>query len=258
MNVKALTILAGSAIVVVGFACDDSGLRSPSGTGAGQRSPGVSAGQGGAVGIGGVSGQAGTGGCTDPLRFADPDVDMFVRGAIDLPAGPIHADAVSSLVDLNLIFADVNPFPPCPDAGVCIDYVSPPSADGWITSLAGVECLPQLQSLEVDPFNLDLSPLATLPNLATLWLGPALETNLVPMPRIKTLNLTTDVAHLSALLHAFPSVTTLNLTVNRLPDSPEVRAALSALPSLTVLTIGQCEPTLKTFLNGRGVTVTGC
>ena len=152
--------------------------------------------------------------CADPLTFADPDVEIDVRQGIGLPSGPIHAVDVAGLTDLDF---ETDGFTPCP-AGVgsspsepCIDFSGPPRADGVVTSLAGVECLPAVRSVEVDPFSLDLTPLAALPNLAALWFGPAQEPSFPRLPQVTALHASVD-GNTTAILLALPSLQSLELT----------------------------------------------
>ena len=188
------------------------------------------------------AGDSSTTGCAGPLTFADPDLDTIVRQAIGLPSGPIHAADVAGVTDLDTLSA-IPAFigPPCPADGgdspiiPCIDYAGPPQADGWITSLVGIECIPSLRSFAVDPFLLDMSPLAGLPNLTTLWFGPTSESSFPRMPQVTTLSAAVgDATSTTAILSALPSLTSLELRSGQV-TTDEARAALSALTGLTTL-----------------------
>jgi Leucine-rich repeat (LRR) protein len=94
----------------------------------------------------------------------------------------------------------------------CIDYVSPPKADGWVTSLGGVECIPNLRSLRLEPYRLDLALLAQLPHLAEIWFGVALESTLPSLPQVTTLTAYGLLGNENAIFHAFRSLKTLHLS----------------------------------------------
>jgi hypothetical protein len=107
-----------------------------------------------------------TTGCADPLTFADPGVEAAVRGAIGVPSGPIHPADVAGLTDLGM--------PPPP--GTPTD--PPPGYVGPVTSLAGVECLWNLRTINFEAYSVDLTPLSGLPNLTVLDLLEPLETDI--------------------------------------------------------------------------------
>jgi internalin A len=196
--------------------------------------------------------------CGGPVTFADPDVDTAVRQAIGVPSGPIHAADVAGITDLYLLTAIVGAAGPLcpPDAGTpssfvapCTDrYNSPPIADGWTTSLGGVECLPSLRSLSVDPFLLDLTPLANLPNLTTLWFGPALEPSFPSLPQVTTIRAALD-GNTIPFLSAFPSLISLDASGADF-STAAARAGLSALTSLTTLSAPQAGLTDTLPLGG--------
>lgn len=188
-------------------------------------------------------GAGGSGGCAGPLTFADPDVETFVRSAISLPAGPISAADVARLTDLNLVFAAVPA--PCPAVNspdpFCIDYVSPPSADGWITSLGGVECLTAVESLTVDAVQLNLEPLRALPRLQTLFLGPVPGSMPPLLPQVKSLQCAAAPGH--GFISKFPGLT--SLIVQGVENDATTRAPLdlnevAGLSGLTTLVLGKC------------------
>jgi Leucine-rich repeat (LRR) protein len=203
-----------------------------------------------AMGAGGGAGAApgGTAGsgpsvqaiCSDPLAFADPDIEPFVRQAIGLPSGPIHPADVAGLTGLDLFFAAV------PDNVSSLDYSAPPVADGWITSLVGVECLTSLEKLAMDPIDIDLGPLAQLPHLTELDFGPMIETTLPRLPQITTLvgpgprfGASAGADNMAAVLRAFPSLESLDIEGNF--GAPDAGPALSALTNLTHLEVDQCS-----------------
>ena len=279
-----LTVPVAMAMIIGGAVggCRDVSfhLASRTGTEAGGGAPGGSGGGSDAgVGGGGVGGSGGgeavatggesgggaagatviaTGGagqpaCTDPLTFADPDLEAQVRQAIGLPTGPIHSADVAELTDLNLVTPNVPSIPGissplgCANASLAAYYDSPPSADSWITSLEGVECLPSVQRVWLDPICVDLGPLARLPNLTGLWFGPTEEPNIPRLPGVTTLGyVVATSASTAALLRSLPSLTAIG---GGLPgafgfgsdrgnldfSTADERAALAELTNLTQL-----------------------
>jgi hypothetical protein len=195
---------------------------------------------------GGVSGLGDSGNteCADPLTFADPDVDLFVRYAIGIPSGPIHAADVANLTALSLSF----PYSPTyTTPPTDIDYVDPPRPyDGLVTSLAGVDCIPSLRSLGVNAFLVDLTPLGRLPKLSLLGFGQAFETSFPPMPQVANLSATV-YQNTAKILAAFSSVRVLSLS-NADFSTAEARAALSALTNLTMLDLRSAGLTDTTLL----------
>jgi internalin A len=165
--------------------------------------------------------------------FADPDVEAVVRVAVAMPSGPISAGDVAGLKQLELVWPDV---PACPssDYANCIDYMSAPHADHWVTSLAGVECLTNLESLAVDAFALNLDPLRALPHLNNLFLGPVVGSKPPPLPQVKTLEC--SAVPVSGFISAFAGLATL--TIHGV-DVPSGAAPIEvwALPDLTELSI---------------------
>jgi hypothetical protein len=199
-----------------------------------------------AMGAGGGAGAAsgGTAGsgppvqalCSDPLTFADPDLESLVTSSV----GPIHPADVAGITELDLVLAIV------PANVFSLDYSAPPVADGWITSLVGVECLTSLEKLGMDPIDIDLGPLAQLPHLTELDFGPMIETTLPRLPQITTLvgpaplfAASTGADNTAAVLRAFPSLEWLDITGNF--GAPDAGIALSALTNLTHLEVDQCS-----------------
>ena len=183
--------------------------------------------------------------CADPLRFADPDVETVVRLGIGLPSRPLHAADVAGLTDLDfeLVFPTgglvLCPPDGGPEVGQCTEYPSTPRADGYITSLLGVECLPSVRSVEVDPFFLDLTPLAALPNLAALYFGPAQESSFPRLPQVTALNASVD-GNTTAILMALPSLRSLQLNGGDFSTNA-ARWALWGLTGLTSLSVPRSE-----------------
>jgi hypothetical protein len=152
-----------------------------------------------------------------------------VRGKLGRPSGPLHPADVVGLTDLILVLPNVAACPG-PKPFDCIDYVSPPKADGWVTSLGGVECIPNLRSLALDPIRVDLALLAQLPRLAEIWFGPVLESTLPSLPQVTTLTMFALSGNEDLVLHAFPSVRSLHLSGAGVRD-------ISALVGLVALTL---------------------
>jgi internalin A len=180
--------------------------------------------------------------CAGPLTFADPDVETVVRLGIGLPNGPIHEADVVGLTDLNFetVFA-VGGNVLCPpdggqENGGCTEYPSTPQADGYITSLLGVECLPNVRSVEVDPFFLDLTPLAALPNLATISFGPTEESSFPQLPQVTALYAYIE-GTTAAILLAMPSLRSLELAGAVDLSSSSASWALWALTGLRRLSV---------------------
>jgi hypothetical protein len=183
---------------------------------------------------GGVSGlgDSGNSACADPLTFADPDIDLAVRREIGIPSGPIHAADVANLTDLNLLFAGSPAYTTPPTD---IDYVDPPRLDGLVTSLVGVDCIPSLRSIGVNPYLVDLTPLGRLPNLTLLSFTQTFETSFPPMPQVASLSASV-YQNTAKILAACPSLRVLSLS-NADFSTAEARAALSALTNLTTLSL---------------------
>jgi hypothetical protein len=177
-------------------------------------------------------GDAGKTECPDPLTFADPDVELAVRQSIGVPSGPIHAADVAGLTDLDL---DLPNSPAYVTPPTFIDYVDPPKLDGLVTSLVGVECIPSLLSLELNPYLVDLTPLGRLPSLAILSFSQTFETNFPPLPHVVYL-WAWVYSNTATILSACPSLMSLYLS-NTDFSTAEARAALSALTNLTTLSL---------------------
>jgi Leucine-rich repeat (LRR) protein len=195
---------------------------------------------GGTAGSGGsadaaIGGTAGSGqpvqpACSDPLTFADPDLESLL--------GPIHPADVAGITELDLLEENE-----APDNAFSPDYYSaPPVADGLITSLVGIECLTNLEKLEMDPIYVDLEPLAQLPHLTELDFGPMQETNIPRLPQITTLGgpvpgffVSTGDGNTGTLLRAFPSLEWLDIEGQFGP--PDAGPALAALKNLTHLKV---------------------
>jgi Leucine-rich repeat (LRR) protein len=189
-----------------------------------------------------ASGDTANTSCPDPLTFADPDVETVVRLGIGLPSGPIHEADVAGLTDLDfeLVFPTgglvLCPPDGGPEVGQCTNYPGIPQADGYITSLLGVECLPSVRSVEVDPFFLDLTPLAALPNLAALYFGPAEESSFPRLSQVTALYAWID-GNTTAILLALPSLRSLQLTAGGDFSTSSARWALWGLTGLTSLSV---------------------
>ena len=219
---------------------DDAGASARAGAagsgGGGGGATGGTAGSGGSAdaAIGGTagSGQPVQPACSDPLTFADPDLESLL--------GPIHPADVAGITELDLLEEYV-----APENAFTPDYYSaPPVADGLITSLVGIECLTNLEKLEMDPIYVDLEPLAQLPHLTELDFGPMQETNIPRLPQITTLAgpvsgdfVNTGADNTATLLRAFPSLEWLDIRGNF--GAPDAGPALAALTNLTHLSVSQ-------------------
>jgi internalin A len=177
-------------------------------------------------GTGDSPGTGGTPACGDPLTFADPYVESYVRGAIGVPSGPIHPADVVGLTDFEMDPPPNTPaYPPRPG------YVGP------IASLAGIECLRNLRTIFFEAYFVDLTPLSGLPNLTVLSLEEALETSVPLLPHVTEFRgyLHSNTA---AFLSALPSLRVLDLTLAGADFSTaEARASLSRLTGLTTLSL---------------------
>jgi Leucine-rich repeat (LRR) protein len=157
--------------------------------------------------------------------------------------GPVHPADVAGITELDVFFAAVPGDVFSPDY-----YSAPPVADGWITSLVGIECLTSLEKFGMDPIYIDLGPLAQLPHLTELYFGPMLETNIPRLPQITTLGgplgvsadaASTGADNTAAVLRVFPSLESLDIIGNF--GAPDAGLALSALTNLTHLAVDQCS-----------------
>ena len=171
-------------------------------------------------------------GCSDPLTFADPDVENAVRQAIGLLSGPIHPADVANFASLNLLLPNSPAYGATPTD---IDYADPPRLDNLVTSLAGVECIQSLRDLALNPYLVDLTPLGRLPNLSLLSFSQTFESSFPATPHVTNLSAWV-FSNATALLSACPSLRTLSLQHADL-SSTEARAALSALRGLTTLSL---------------------
>ena len=178
------------------------------------------AGTGGAPGAG-ANQPGGMPACTDPLTIADPYVESQLRMAINVPSGAIHPADVVGLTDLAMIEPTGTPVDP------------PPGYVGPVASLAGVDCLSSLRSIYFEAYFVDLTPLSRLPNLESLSLLEALETDVPRLPQVTEFR--GDLhANTAAVLSALPSLKVLDL-VRADVSTAEARAALSRLTDLTTL-----------------------
>ncbi len=143
------------------------------------------------------SADSSTTGCADPLTFADPYIETMVREGGGGPSGPIHPADVCGIGELDLSPA-ANPLP---DSG--------PG-----TSLAGLECLP---------------------NLTVLSLSYAVVTNVPRLPQVREFS-GQDDSNMADILSALPSLRVLRLVGGDL-SSAEARAGLSAMTGLTTLSV---------------------
>jgi len=112
---------------------------------------GASAGQGESGSGGEAAGQGGGGdvpvSCAGTLTFTDPSLEALVRNAIGSPVGPLTADDVSDLTELN-------------------------AAGHGLAALGGIECLTALEVASLQGNHIsDLTPLAELPQLTELNLN---------------------------------------------------------------------------------------
>ncbi len=150
-----------------------------------------------ATGVGGAGGSApNQRTCSDPLTFDDPDLESLI--------GPIRLSSVPNVTQAYLETAA----PVVDLAG--LDYNAPPVADGLITGLGGIECLTSLQSVVLDPFRVDLGPLAKLPHLTDLWFGPTYETSFPLLAGVTNLNYVNAANNnTAAILRALPSLTAI-------------------------------------------------
>jgi hypothetical protein len=198
---------------------------------------GVSGGGGepGAVtGSGGAPGTGGAAACAGPLTFEEPDVELTVRDLIGVPSGPIEPQFVVGLRSLaNLFFG---PVPSC--APFDCGHPTPPIRDYWITSLAGLECLTDVEEIALDSWSVpDFASLGALPHLTKLNLGLAPDLSLLPdLPRLTLLQAILTTTNL-ARLATFTSLVTLDLGAIDLsaPGTLDPLASLTALQNLGVV-----------------------
>jgi internalin A len=189
---------------------------------------------GAASGIGATPGSGGAAACAGPLTFEEPDVEATVRDLIGVPSGPIEPQLVVGLRSLANLF--LGPPPSC--APFDCGHPTPPIRDHWITSLAGLECLTDVEDIALDSWSVpDFSSLGALPHLTklNLWLAPDLS--LLPdLPRLTFLQAILTTTNL-ARLATFTSLVTLDLRALDLsaPGTLDPLAGLTALQDLTVV-----------------------
>lgn len=168
---------------------------------------------------------------TGPLTFVDPGLEAAVRVALDMPTGPITHGAGATVSVLDASLRD-------------------------ISSLEGLECLTQLQNLDLSSnFVSDLSPLSGLDSLTTLKLGgnSVSEVELASISSLTLLqvlflqnNSIGDVSPLSGLF----ALRSLHLDFNVITDV----VPLGGLSQLTKLTLANnALPDLTPLLDNQGL-----
>jgi Leucine Rich repeats (2 copies) len=164
---------------------------------------------GSASGVAGDANLAGEGGssgapadhCAGPLNVADPDVERTLREQIGKPTGPMYTADFASVTDLGFLsILGAEPQRSCSTTFDC-PIPEPPASDGWVTSLAGLECLPHVQQVELDAWYVtDFSPLAAISELTRLDLGLSAElSHLSILPQLRELTVSYSDGDLTGL-----------------------------------------------------------
>lgn len=187
------------------------------------------------VARGGSSSGAGNGGgvatmepCAGPLRFADPDAEELLREQIGQPQKTLYADDFADVTTLDWVPHGQSG--PCPSAPDC-PTPDPPRSDGWVTSLAGVECLPHVQAITIDAwFVTDFSPLSSLRYLTTVNIYFSRRAQFSPLPQLRQLQVWNSDSDLAAL-PAMPNLGSLSAHFVDL----SAKNALAPLRSMTTL-----------------------
>jgi len=182
-------------------------------------------------GEGGSSG-ATTDPCAGPLSFADPDVETLLRTQIGKPTEPLYAADFADVTALDWVPSGPGP---CPTAPNC-PTPAPPQSDGWVTSLAGLECLPHVQSILIDAwFVEDFSELSALSDLRTLEIFFSKRARFPSLPQLRELRVLNSDGDLAELPEA-PNLTSLSV---HLPDLsvPHALAPLSSRKSIRNLVL---------------------
>jgi len=170
----------------------------------------------GAAGDISLAGQGGSGGatadrCREPLNFADPDVEANLRELIGKPAEPMYATDFAHITDLSGLFSIFGSGDqrPCAVSFDC-PVPEPPAMDGWVTSVGGLECLPDVEKIVFDAWYVaDFSPLTAMSQLTSLDLGWAPElSRLAPLPQLRELSVVFGHGGLQGL-SAVPNLTSL-------------------------------------------------
>ena len=88
----------------------------------------------------------------------------------------------------------------------------PPALDGWTSSLAGLECLTNVETVMFDSYYVrDFTPLSALPKLQRLYLGLAPDSwSLPPLPQVRDFGVYYTRGSLSGLT-SLPNVTSLEM-----------------------------------------------
>jgi internalin A len=209
------------------------GTIAPSSAGAPASEQGGSA--SGAAGDVSPVGRGGSGGaaadpCRGPLSFADPDVEANLRGLIGKPAEPMYAIDFARVTDLSGMFTIFGSGDqrPCAASFDC-PVPEPPVMDSWVTSVGGLECLPDVEKIVFDAWYVaDFSPLTAMSQLTTLDLGWAPElSRLAPLPQLRELSVVYGHGGLQGL-SAVPNLTSFSGRFSNL----SARDALAPLQSL--------------------------
>ena len=146
--------------------------------------------------------------------FADANLERMVRGRLGRPQGRLTPEDVASLTALTIESKDIH-------------------------SLAGIEHLTALQWLDLNYTNqiADLTPLASLKSLTSLYLGRNQIADLTPLASLKNLtdlslwqNQIADLTPLASLTN----LTSLHLSGNQIADL----TPLASLTNLTSLRLG--------------------
>ncbi|HEX2674364.1 MAG TPA: hypothetical protein VHM25_25985 [Polyangiaceae bacterium] len=190
-----------------------------------------------------MAGEGGSGGtadaCAGALNIADPDLEDALRRQVGKETQPIYATDFASVTELN--FLSLNESGPCQPIANCI-VPDPPVRDGWVSSLLGLECLPELQEIELDAWYVrDFSPLAAITQLTTLNIYFSKAAHFSPLPQLRELRVWNSDSDLSGL----SGMHNLNSFTGHFEDlsGKKALAPLSSLNALRnlVLTRSQIE-----------------
>jgi internalin A len=162
--------------------------------------------------------------CDGVLQFADPRVEATVRQSVGVDAGPLRAEDISLVSELDL------------DCAFNIGVSSRPEG---IVSLDGIECLTQITTIAGNGcVYTDFSPLASLSELKMLAPIDSWGFGVLPafphLPALTNVSLGWDAVTDISSLRALPQLEALGLASNDIQDLSPL-SGMTRLKSLNLL-----------------------